>query len=171
MKKTVSTMLKLLVSVLLFAFSLRKVEIKNLEDIFFSLNLFYFFFAFALMMAEQVLFSCMWFILLRTKKIEVTFLRIFYISLSSAFLGSFLPASVGPELAKIHQMHKDKHGTVDSISSLFLLRVISISSLFFRCSGRNYICRSIRTYRKQGAVYYSNRCLFLLFYYSVFLYC
>ena len=129
-KKIITILVKLTISTLLFVFILKKVDIEHLVTIFLSLKISYFFVALMLTLCEQIIFAYMWFILLRAKGVRFSLSKIIYITFVSPFLGAFLPAGIGPELVKVQQLYKNNCRPLDSISSLFVLRVISLSSLF-----------------------------------------
>jgi len=131
MKKLILLFIKLAISAGLFIFIIHKVDINQLASIFLSLKTSYFLMAFILIIVEQILLSYLWFILIKVKEGNQSFTRIIYITFISGFLGFLLPASVGTEFAKVYQLRKGNYRLLDCISSVLVMRVVSLSSLIF----------------------------------------
>jgi uncharacterized protein (TIRG00374 family) len=69
--------------------------------------------------------------LLELKDIDVPFLKVFKIYYVSSFLGIFLPSSLGIDLLRTYSLSKHTRNTRDSISTVFVDRLLGIMSLIF----------------------------------------
>ena len=122
--------LRLLVSLLLIAFILAKVDFDRLRALFASISLPYFFLALFLVTVERVLLAYKWNVLLAKKKLNIPFIKLLKIYYASIFVGTFLPSSLGVEIFRSYSLAKYNSNPAESVSSVFVDKIIALCSSF-----------------------------------------
>ena len=115
---------KLIISLGLMALLVSKVDLANLKNNLFSVDLNLYFFATILFFAQQVIIAYSWQILLKAQGNHVPFLNILRIYLIGSFIGAFLPSSVGMDVVRIYGLAKHLKDGTHSASSMVVARVL-----------------------------------------------
>ncbi len=100
-------------------------SISILRDIHWNL----FAFVVLLFICINVIVSLRLFLILRIKKLSVSFKRILYLNFIGLFFNLFLPSALGGDAVKAYYLWKDAHKKIVIISSIVFDRLLGLSSL------------------------------------------
>ena len=118
-------------SAVILVYLLSKIDFTLLGDGLIRIRYMYLLISLVPFFVEIVLKAYKWQMLLELKDIDVPFLKIFKIYYISSFLGIFLPSSLGIDLLRSYSLSKHTQNTRDSISTVFVDRLLGIMSLVF----------------------------------------
>lgn len=125
-----SFVLRLLLSALLIAFVVTRVDLSRVIDLLASIRPHFFLIALLVVVLERVIFSYKWNLLLATKKLDLPLIRVIKIYYISNFISTFLPSSIGVDVLRAYSLNKHNHNLPDSISSVVVDKIVStIASL------------------------------------------
>ena len=110
---------------------LRKIDFDALEERLSSLRLEYIIIAIVPGILEMILKSLKWQMLLKVKNISTPLTEIIKIYYVSGFLSKFLPSSLSIDFFRTYSLSKQINNAHDSISTVFIDRIIGILSLIF----------------------------------------
>ncbi len=102
---------------------------------FLSVNPLLFLLAGLLFAAQQALTAFSWGILLRTKQNDLPFKKVLEAHVVGNFLGTFMPSSLGYDIARVFRLSKHLARRVDAISSMFVCRAIGLLVLLLFAFG------------------------------------
>jgi uncharacterized protein (TIRG00374 family) len=119
------------ISAVIFLYLLNKVDFVVVRKHLASLKLEYIYISLVPLVLEMILKSLKWQMLLKVKNIRIPFMEIFKIYYVSSFLGMFLPSSLGIDFLRTYGLFKQINNANDSISSVFIDRILGILSLLF----------------------------------------
>lgn len=85
--------------------------------------------ALLLNLIERAELTLKWNILIKVKKVYISFLNLFNINLIGAFVGMFLPSSLGTDIVRGYYLTKNNLDKSTSITTVFIDRVLGILSL------------------------------------------
>lgn len=130
-KKKVVFSFKVLFSGIVLFYIIQKVDWDKVNSNLIRADYFLFLTAFALNFLERAELTLKWNILIKVKKVIVSFKNLFLINLIGAFLGMFLPSSLGTDIVRGYYLTKNDLDKSTSISSVFIDRLLGVLSLFF----------------------------------------
>ena len=131
-----SFVLRILLSSILVAFLLTRVDVQKVPELLASTRLHFFLFALALAVVERMIFAFKWNALLATKGLNIPFLRILKIYYASNFVGNFLPSSIGVDVFRAYSLNRQNANLSESISSVLVDKVLSsIAALMLPLAG------------------------------------
>ena len=76
------------------------------------------------LLLDRLLMTYKWGLLLRAAGIHIPLWELFNIYLISGFVGSFLPVSVGADMARFYQMHRKKLDSAEVAASIVIERLL-----------------------------------------------
>lgn len=85
--------------------------------------------ALLLMLAERVVAAYKWFILLRAKRLDISFPQLFTIYIVGIFWGLVLPSSVGTDVVRGYYLYHSIKSGAHSVSSVVLDRILGLFAL------------------------------------------
>jgi glycosyltransferase 2 family protein len=130
-KKTNNSLpVRLTLSLILIVLISTTIEFNNLADLLLSMDVSFFVLALFLAGLEKALLAYKWNVLLAAKKISLPFLKILKTCYLSSFIGTFLPSSLGVDLVRIYSLYRHNSKVGESISSVFVDRIIALFALF-----------------------------------------
>ena len=122
---------RMVLSGAIFFYLLSKIEFEVVRTTLASLKYKYILLALVPILIELILKSYKWQMLLKVKNIKVPFFEIFKIYYISSFIGMFLPSSLAIDLLRTYSLSRYIKNTHDSVSTVFVDRLIGILSLVF----------------------------------------
>lgn len=123
------------VSLALIVIIFLQIDFRSLAQVFLSVNPVLFLLAGLLFVAQQVLTAFSWAILLRTKQNNLPFKKVLEAHIVGNFLGTFMPSSLGYDVARVFRLSKHLARRVDAISSMFVCRIIGLLVLLLFAFG------------------------------------
>jgi len=130
-KKLIKYFGRMVLSGAIFLYLLSKIDYEVAKTTLASLKYTYLLLALAPVLIELTLKSYKWQMLLKVKNIKIPFFEIFKIYYISSFIGMFLPSSLGIDLLRTYSMSRYIKNTQDSVSTVFVDRLLGILSLVF----------------------------------------
>ncbi len=127
--KKLSLFLRIAISGALIAALLIKVDWNELAGIFPSISWGYIMIAVVLLYTDKLLTSFRWSLLLKKKGLYPPFGRLVKIDFLSNALGVLIPSSAGPDVIRGYGLSRYSRNTTDSLSSLIIDRLISVTAL------------------------------------------
>ncbi len=122
---------RMVLSGAIFLYLLSKIDIEVARTTLASLKYKYLLLALVPILIELILKSYKWQMLLKVKNIKVPFFEIFKIYYISSFIGMFLPSSLAIDLLRTYSLSRYIKNTHDSVSTVFVDRLLGILSLVF----------------------------------------
>ncbi|MBN1997971.1 flippase-like domain-containing protein [candidate division KSB1 bacterium] len=122
---------RLTFSLAILVYLLSKIKLQEFADILNELKWEYILLSIFPFLGEILLKTIKWRMLLRLKQINVTLLHLLKIYYVSSFIGIFLPSSLGIDLLRTYSLAKKIKNTGESISTVFMDRLLGILSLVF----------------------------------------
>ena len=130
MKKTVLTLLKVVVSLGILAYIFTKVvDIRQLWSKLIQANLFYVAAAIAVYFLVQGLSAYRWYLLLKPQGIEIRFSKILSFYFLGMYFNFFLPSAIGGDVFKVYYLNKETNRLSASTASVFFDRDIGMGGL------------------------------------------
>jgi uncharacterized protein (TIRG00374 family) len=123
------------VSLALIVIIFVRIDFRSLAQLFLSVNPLLFLLAGLLLVAQQALTAFSWGILLRTKQNNLPFKKVLEAHIVGNFLGTFMPSSLGYDVARVFRLSKHLTRRVDAISSMFVCRAIGLLVLLLFAFG------------------------------------
>jgi uncharacterized membrane protein YbhN (UPF0104 family) len=141
MKKHLSTILKITVTVLGLGYVLFTVDLDDIRTAVTDINWGWLVLAFVLITASLVVRAYRWFLLLRGLNVEINFGRLVELYFVGNFFNAFLPSGFGGDAVRVMEVARDvpaniAAGTVivDRLTGLLMLFVMALIALPFRPS-------------------------------------
>jgi len=128
-KKTILFSLKAIISISLLSFLLMSVDWDTVFNNLSNANILLVVVASSLNVIERFELTYKWNLLIRVRKVMVSFGRLFLINSIGTFLGLFLPSSVGTDVVRSYYLVKNNDEKSVSISSVFVDRVLGLFAL------------------------------------------
>lgn len=130
MKKTVLTLLKVVVSVGILAYIFTKVvDIRQLWSKLIQANLYYVAAAIAVYFLVQGLSAYRWYLLLKPQGIKIPFSKILSFYFLGMYFNFFLPSAIGGDVFKVYYLNKETNRLSASTASVFFDRDIGMGGL------------------------------------------
>ena len=129
LKKWIPLLLKLLISILLIWYLLRKVDLADVWDKMLSADPLLLILSALVILAQFVICSFRWGAIIRAIAIPVWFLGTLKIVFIGAFFNQLLPSSVGGDAVRIYKIRSMGLSTARAINSVFLERAIVVAVL------------------------------------------
>lgn len=129
MKKTVTLALKIGVSLLLYAYIFRKVNVGQLWTTIRTCSPSWVILAIVIYFIVQILSAYRWYTLLRPLQIEVPFIKIFGFYLIGMYSSLFLPATIGGDVVKVYYLNKEARTLSGATATVFLDRDFGLAAL------------------------------------------
>jgi len=123
-KSLISFVIKIAISLALIVLLSRVVDFSEALSILPSIQLIYLFIIFFLIFLDRLVMSIKWNILLRAKNIHVPLFEVVKIYYIGNFLGSFLPATVGVDIARGWRLSRYEPDLTKIASSIIIERVL-----------------------------------------------
>lgn len=151
MKKKIFNLLKLVVSIALIFFLIKKIGVNDLLETFKKINFDYLLLAFLFTILSFLIQVKRLKTLITSQKIEITFPKLLEFNLISNFFGIFLPTVVGGDVVKMAFLGKHSGKKVKSAGIVFMDRIVgtyALVSVAFIASiiGRKYLTNQISAY-------------------------
>lgn len=102
-------------------------------------------FALVLNILERAELTLKWNILIKVKKVTIPFINLFNINLIGAFLGMFLPSSLGTDVVRGYYLTKNNSDKLSSFSSVLIDRILGVLSLILVGSLSLYMAKNLIT--------------------------
>ena len=139
MKKTISTSLRIFISLALIFVLFRKIDFKGTLKVIANLNLFYFTLALVIFFILTILVFYRWKMLLDAHKVDVPLIRALNSFSGGLFLNLFTPSTIGGDLSRSIDLgaHTKRYGVIaatvllDRLSGFAGLVSVAIVSLIF----------------------------------------
>ncbi|MFQ5963575.1 MAG: YbhN family protein [Candidatus Scalinduaceae bacterium] len=128
-KKKTFILIKLLISISILAFLLKKTGLDMFSQTFVSIDLKLCLLCAMLYIVAQYLSSLRWKVLLVAHNIRVTTLRLFSFYLVGMFFNNFLPGSIGGDAVKGYDLYRYSKKGKESITTVFLERYTGLAAL------------------------------------------
>ncbi|MEE4311441.1 MAG: lysylphosphatidylglycerol synthase transmembrane domain-containing protein [candidate division KSB1 bacterium] len=122
MKKTLVTMIKIIISFGLIAFLFHKLGLKNVLSQLISVNIYWLLLGIVIFSLSNVLGAFQWHLLLKSKAISLPFYRVLYFYYTGLFFNNFLLGYVGGDAVRIYDITKSTGKNSDAVSSVFFDR-------------------------------------------------
>lgn len=121
--------LRIVFSVILIYVILTKVDLGEVIGLFHQIKLHYLVPILLFFVFEKVVEAYKWNLLLRAKHIYIPFMEMFKITYIGSFLGFALPSAISVDFIRGYGLYKHLSGKEESISSVIVDRVLSLSVL------------------------------------------
>lgn len=132
-KKSVKTILRLGISVLLIAYLLSIADLGAIQESLKSASIWYLLIALALFFFRIPISAYRWKIILASKGILVPLHTLTYFYLVGTFFNMFLPTVIGGDIMRGYECAKFSGQTSDSATSVVIERILGFLSLFMIC--------------------------------------
>ncbi|MCI0486088.1 MAG: flippase-like domain-containing protein [Blastocatellia bacterium] len=129
MKKTAITILKIAVSLGLYIYIFRTVDVSKLWDILKDANLYYFAGGVLIYFAIQGISAYRWYLLLGPLGLKSSYTKLFSYYLLGMFFNFFLPTAIGGDVVRVYYLRKDTGTLSKSGASVFLDRDLGMAAL------------------------------------------
>jgi glycosyltransferase 2 family protein len=129
MKKTATMALKIGVSLALYAYIFRKVNIGQLWSTIKSSSPSWIITAILIYVVVQALSAYRWYVLLKPLQIRVPFIKILGFYLVGMYCNLLLPSSIGGDVVKIYYLNKEAQTLSGATASVFLDRDFGLAAL------------------------------------------
>ena len=130
MKKTVLTLLKVVVSLGILAYIFTKViDIRHLWDSIRNADVYYIIAAILFYFMVQTLSAWRWYLLVKPQGIEISFPKILAFYFLGMYFNFFLPSAIGGDVFKVYYLHKETGRLSASTASVFFDRDIGMGGL------------------------------------------
>ena len=139
MKKTLSTLLKGLISILLLAYLFYKVDLKEVWQHLQQANIFYLLGALGLCLIGQVLCACRWKILARLMDFHNNLKEFVIYYFAGMFFSLFLPTLIGGDVAKCYYLARGKNKTLQAIITVLADRGTGLIALILMAWGSLFL--------------------------------
>jgi glycosyltransferase 2 family protein len=120
------TFFKLLLTGIFFWIAINKIDIKAIIVLLKTINIYFLFFAIALIGIQLSLSSLRWFLVNKLLKLEVSFKNILTFTFIGQFFNQILPSSIGGDAVKILALSKSGLSLSRSTSSIFCDRFVGL---------------------------------------------
>jgi len=132
-KKSVKTILRLGISVLLIAYLLSIADLGAIQESLKSASIWYLLIALALFLFRIPISAYRWKIILASKGILVPLHTLTYFYLVGTFFNMFLPTVLGGDIMRGYECAKYSGQATDSATSVVIERILGFLSLFVIC--------------------------------------
>ncbi len=124
MKKISGFIIRILITILVLFFLLKRLNISETLEIIKQSNWIFLIFALAGIFGASFIIALRWYQILKAYKFNVSLYSIFKIYMISFFFNNFLPSAVGMDIVRGAYITKDKKQLPDVISTILLERLI-----------------------------------------------
>lgn len=131
MKKTITTIIKALISILLLAYLFTKIDVKEVWHLFRNVQLPYLFAALFLYLAGQVICAWRWKIIAMVMEFRNSFREFITYYFAGMFFSLFLPTLVGGDIGRCYLIAKGNKKTLHAIVSVLADRGTGLAVLIF----------------------------------------
>jgi len=132
-KKSVKTILRLGISVLLIAYLLSIANLGEIQESLKSANIWYLLIALVLNYSRMPISAYRWKIILESKGILVPLRSLTCFYFIGAFFNMFLPTVIGGDIMRGYECAKFSGRGMDSATSVVIERILGFSTLFIIC--------------------------------------
>ncbi len=129
MKKTAITALKIAVSLGLYVYIFRKIDIGHLKTILQDASITYFGLAILVYFLIQGLSAYRWYLLLQPLGIEIGYGKLLRFYLLGMFFNNFMPTGIGGDVFRVYYLNKETGKLGRSTTSVFLDRDFGMTAL------------------------------------------
>lgn len=119
MKKTILLLVKLMISAGLLYLVYRKIPVREVGELLFSLNFWYFVPIFVLLLLNTVLSALKWQLFLRADGVNISLLTLTATYLIGSFYNMFLPSNIGGDSYRIYDIAKKSKEGMRTVASVF----------------------------------------------------
>jgi len=124
-------MIRLIISGALIWFLFTKIKWQELFATFADVNIY----AIIILLLFSVLLilthAFKWHLLLKSKNVDVSILRLYGLCMVGYFFNNILPSSVGGDVIRMYELAKKTQNQSESVASVFMERYIGIAALIF----------------------------------------
>jgi uncharacterized protein (TIRG00374 family) len=123
-KRIFNIILQLIISAALIVLLLRLINISDMVSLLKNVNPYYFILLLLLITLDRIFMAYKWYLLLRTKDMDIslfTAIKTYYIG---TFIGIFLPTTVGGDIVRVIKLHSEKRRGTDVLSSVIVERML-----------------------------------------------
>ena len=135
MKKTATMALKIGVSLALYAYIFRKVNVAQLWGTIKSSSPSWIIAAILIYVVVQALSAYRWYLLLKPLQIRVPFIKIFGFYLVGMYSNLLLPATIGGDVVRVYYLNKQAQTLSGATTSVFLDRDFGLAALLVMATG------------------------------------
>jgi uncharacterized protein (TIRG00374 family) len=129
MKKTITLAVKIGVSLALYAYIFKKVDVAKLWQNTKAADPTYVLAAILIYVAVQVVSAYRWYVLLTPLGIRVPFTKILGLYFVGMFSSLFLPSAIGGDFVRVYYLHKEARSLSGATTTVFLDRDLGLASL------------------------------------------
>ena len=129
MKKTAITILKIAVSIGLYLYIFKKIDLSKLWEHLRGAEVSYFIAAIAVYFLIQGLSAWRWYLLLRPLDIRAPYSRLLQYYLLGMLFNNFMPTGIGGDVFRIYYLHKDTGKLSRATASVFFDRNLGMAAL------------------------------------------
>lgn len=128
--KSILTALKIALTPALIFFLVQRIGAEILVDTFRSIRPWFLLAIPVILLVETVIRTFSWRQLLGSRGLEVSFPRLLQVNMSGAFFGTFLPSSLGTDLARTTMLTTEENVRAEeSLSSILMLNLLGLIAL------------------------------------------
>jgi hypothetical protein len=129
MKKTAITILKIAVSIGLYLYIFKKIDLSKLWEHLRGAEVSYFIAAIAVYFLIQGLSAWRWYLLLRPLDIRAPYTKLLQYYLLGMLFNNFMPTGIGGDVFRIYYLHKDTGRLSRATASVFFDRNLGMAAL------------------------------------------
>jgi len=129
MKKFALTLIKIAVSVGLYAYIFSKIDLVHLWDILRDASPWYFVAAIAVYFFIQGLSAYRWYLLLKPLDIRLPYTKLLSFTLMGMFFNNFMPTGIGGDVFRIYYLRKETRRLSPATASVFFDRDLGMAAL------------------------------------------
>ncbi len=123
------TVVKVLISVSLIYILLQRIGLEQIISQFFTINVKWFIVSLLVFAFSNVLGALQWYMLLRARQIEITWLRVLAFYHVGLFFNNFLIGYIGGDAFRIYDISRNSGKMADAVSTVLLDRFIGFFTL------------------------------------------
>lgn len=128
-KRVVIPLIKIFVSIVLVVFLLAKLGLSNIADQFATANFWWIIAGIIIFSLSNLLGSLQWYLLMKTRGIEIPLLKVISYYYVGLFFNNFLIGYVGGDAIRIYDISKASGNSSNAISTVFFDRLIGFAML------------------------------------------
>ncbi len=129
MKKTAVTVLKIAVSVGLFAYIFTKVDIEHIWSEVRQANLWFFLSGILVYLLIQGVSAYRWYLLLKPLGMEIPYPKLLSFYFLGMYFNFFLPTAIGGDVVRVYYLNKETRRLSGSTASVFVDRDLGMAAL------------------------------------------
>ncbi len=128
-KRSLISLVKILVSVVLVVLLLNRIGLDNVWTQLVSADPVWFFCGVFVFGLSNFIGACQWFLLLRSKRIVLSFWKVISIYHVGLFFNNYLIGYIGGDAVRIYDVHKTAGDTTNAVSTVFFDRFVGFFTL------------------------------------------